>query len=28
MMDKCLIDIVCLASTLAARFAVKGSLFH
>jgi hypothetical protein len=28
MMDKCLIDVVCLASTLAARFATKGTLFH
>ncbi len=28
MMDKCLVNIVCLASTLATRFASKGSLFQ
>jgi hypothetical protein len=27
MMDKCLIDVVCLASTLATRFASKGNIF-
>ncbi|MGB7294006.1 MAG: putative zinc-binding metallopeptidase [Candidatus Aminicenantales bacterium] len=27
MMDKCLVDVVCLASTLATRFASKGNLF-
>ena len=28
MMDKCLVDIVCLATTLSTRFASKGSLFN
>jgi hypothetical protein len=28
MMDKCLVDIVCLATALATRFASRGILFH